>query len=117
MNVFFLIEIFINLANDLKFNIYYVSNKNTNFLDMTIQDPLLLEEIYQYIKENKNKKIFIHCKFGLSRTIIMVMYYLHKEKNMDYQDVIKTLKIINPMYHLKQYMQVNAQIFQGEKNV
>lgn len=108
------IKVFINLANDLKFNIYYTSNKNTNFLDMTIQDPLLLEEIYQYIKENKNKKIFIHCKFGLSRTIIMVMYYLYKEKNLDYQDGIKTLKAINPMYHLKQYMQVNAQIFQGE---
>ncbi|RXJ83416.1 phosphatase PAP2/dual specificity phosphatase family protein [Arcobacter sp. CECT 8985] len=108
------IDIFINLANDLKFINYYNADKNINFLDMTIQNPTELEKIYQFIKRNKNKKVFIHCKFGLSRTIIFILYYLYKENNFSCSEIFSQIKNIDHIYILKKYMKVNYQIFYNE---
>jgi protein-tyrosine phosphatase/membrane-associated phospholipid phosphatase len=108
------ITVFINLAHDLKFNFYYKSTKSINFLDMTIQDPQQLENLYQYMKENQQHKIYIHCKFGLSRTIIAMMYYLYKEKNVSYKESIAKLQAMHPVYKLKAYMLVNAKLYQEE---
>ncbi|MDP8099110.1 dual specificity protein phosphatase family protein [Pasteurella atlantica] len=105
------IEIFINLASDLKFNTYYKANFTVDLMDMTIQDPQKLDEIYQYIQENKNKTLFIHCKFGLSRTIIFLLYYLYKEKRLEPQQAFEQIKNISNMYKFKPYMQINSRIY------
>jgi protein-tyrosine phosphatase len=66
------------------------------------------------MKENQQHKIYIHCKFGLSRTIIAMMYYLYKEKNVSYKESIAKLQAMHPVYKLKAYMLVNAKLYQEE---
>jgi membrane-associated phospholipid phosphatase len=102
------IDLFINLASDMKFNKYYKPDITFDLLDMTIQNPQKLEEIYKFIKENRDKKIFIHCKFGLSRTIITLMHYLKREKNMVCEAVIKEINRISSGYQIKKYMKINC---------
>ncbi len=113
------VEIFINLSSDLKFNAYYKANFTADLMDMTIQSPKKLDEIYKFILNHYDKKIFIHCKFGLSRTIIFLLYYMYKEKHIDTKEAFNQIKNISHIYKLKTYMQVNCQIFEkeGEKDV
>ncbi|MEJ2489331.1 MAG: hypothetical protein P8Y50_06015 [Sulfurovaceae bacterium] len=102
------IDFFINLASDMKFNKYYKPDITFDLLDMTIQNPQKLDEIYRFMKANKDKKIFIHCKFGLSRTIISLIYYLKREKNMACESVTKEMEKIKSGYEMKKYMKVNC---------
>ena len=102
------IDIFINLASDMKFHRYYEPDITFDLLDMTIQDPKKLEEIYAFVKENRDKKIFIHCKFGLSRTIISLLYFLKREKNMVCETAIREMGKIRSNYKLKKYMMLNC---------
>ena len=59
-----------------------------------------LEEAYQFIKENKDKNIFVHCVFGKSRSASVVIFYVMKEKKMNFQEakifVKKIRSIVEP---------------------
>ena len=61
---------------------------------------ICLLEIYSFIQEHKEKKIFIHCKMGASRSVSVIIFYLMKEHNMLLDDAILFIKnkrmIINP---------------------
>ena len=53
-----------------------------------------LEEAYQFIKENKEKNIFVHCVFGKSRSASVVIYYIMKEKKLNFKEAKEFVKNI-----------------------
>lgn len=96
------IEVIINVTKEIsihfpdnyiykKFELY--DNKDENIEEY-------LTEIYEFMKTFKNKKIFIHCKMGASRSVSVLLYYLMKEYDMDLHSAINFIKekrmIINP---------------------
>ena len=56
-----------------------------------------LEEAYQFIKENKEKNIFVHCVFGKSRSASVVIYYIMKEKKLNFKEAKEFVKNIRKL--------------------
>ena len=87
-----------NLPDNYQKEIVY---KRLDLKDESNQ-PLLekMKEAYKFIKENKDKNIFIHCVFGKSRSGSVAIFYIMNEKKVDYntakQMVQKIRKIVNP---------------------
>jgi protein phosphatase slingshot len=58
-----------------------------------------LDESYQIIKNEQKKNngnILIHCFMGASRSVSIVMYYLAKEYNMNFDEALNHIKNIRP---------------------
>ena len=74
-----------------------------------------LEVAYKFIKKNSKNNILIHCKEGRSRSASLVVFYLMKERNWDYDTCIKFIKekrsIVRPnsgfVKQLKEYYSKN----------
>lgn len=96
------IEVIINVTKEIsihfpqdyiykKFELY--DNKEENI-------EKYLNDIYDFIKLHKDKKIFIHCKMGASRSVSVLIYYLMMEHKMNLNNAIEYIKekrmIINP---------------------
>ena len=97
-NITHIINCAFNLPNKYPEQITY---KRLNLRDEPDQ-PIIerLEEAYQFIKENKDKNIFVHCVFGKSRSSSVVIFYIMKEKKLKFEDAknfVKNLRnIVNP---------------------
>ncbi|WP_072682742.1 phosphatase PAP2 family protein [Arcobacter sp. LA11] len=99
----------INLCPELQFNKIDIPQKRYNFLDLTMQSPKNILEVIKEI-ENSHDKIYIHCKLGMSRTILVISsYMLYKEKS--FEDIEKFLKERRPLYVKSKYMKINLDIF------
>lgn len=59
-----------------------------------------IAEILNYLKNNKDKNILIHCKMGASRSVSILILYLMENYNMTLDESVKYIKdkrnIINP---------------------
>ena len=59
-----------------------------------------MKEAYEFIKENKDKNIFIHCVYGKSRSGSVVIFYVMNELKMDFdsaRDYVKNIRnIVDP---------------------
>ena len=97
-NITHIINCAFNLPNKYPEQITY---KRLDLRDEPDQ-PIIerLEEAYQFIKENKDKNIFVHCVFGKSRSSSVVIFYIMKEKKLKFEDAknfVKNLRnIVNP---------------------
>ncbi len=91
-NITHIINCAFNLPNKFPKDIIY---KRLDLRDEP-DKPILerLEEAYQFIKENKDKNIFVHCVFGKSRSASVVIFYVMKEKKMNFQDAKNFVKNI-----------------------
>ena len=91
-NITHIINCAFNLPNKYPDQITY---KRLELRDEPDQ-PILerLEEAYQFIKENKDKNIFVHCVFGKSRSASVVIFYVMKEKRMNFQEAKNFVKNI-----------------------
>ena len=91
-NITHIINCAFNLPNRFPEQITY---KRLDLRDEPDQ-PILerLEEAYQFIKENKDKNIFVHCVFGKSRSASVVIFYVMKEKKMNFQEAKNFVKNI-----------------------
>ena len=64
--------------------------------------PLIdkLKEAYDFIKENKDKNIFVHCVFGKSRSASVIIFYIMNEQKIDFnkaKNFVKNIRnIVNP---------------------
>jgi protein-tyrosine phosphatase len=58
------------------------------------------QQTLDFIKEDKNQNVLIHCTAGISRSGTIVLNYLMTEHNMSLDDALefarKKRKIINP---------------------
>ena len=91
-NITHIINCAFNLPNKFPNEITY---KRLDLRDEPNQ-PIIekLEEAYEFIKENKDKNIFIHCVFGKSRSGSVVIFYIMKEKKLNFQDAKNYVKNI-----------------------
>lgn len=55
-----------------------------------------LDKTCDYIKQNKNDNILIHCHWGRSRSVALILNYLINEKNKDLTESILLLKEKRP---------------------
>ena len=91
-NITHIINCAFNLPNKYPEQITY---KRLELRDETDQ-PIIekLEEAYQFIKENKDKNIFVHCVFGKSRSSSVVIFYIMKEKKLNFNEAKNFVKNI-----------------------
>ena len=91
-NITHIINCAFNLPNRFPNEITY---KRLDLRDEPNQ-PIIekLEEAYEFIKENKDKNIFVHCVFGKSRSASVVIFYIMKEKKLNFQDAKNYVKNI-----------------------
>ena len=91
-NITHIINCAFNLPNKYPEQITY---KRLELRDETDQ-PIIekLEEAYQFIKENKDKNIFVHCVFGKSRSASVVIFYIMKEKKLNFNEAKNYVKNI-----------------------
>ena len=91
-NITHIINCAFNLPNKYPEQITY---KRLELRDETDQ-PIIekLEEAYQFIKENKDKNIFVHCVFGKSRSASVVIFYIMKEKKLNFNEAKNIVKNI-----------------------
>ena len=59
-----------------------------------IEDSLIphIDKCIQFIKENKDKKIFAHCNAGISRSPSIVIAILIKELKYSFKDAFNLVK-------------------------
>lgn len=100
----------INLATELQIQKVSIEEKRFSFLDITIQDPKKMIEVLNEINVSKNEKIYIHCKLGMSRSILVIYAYLLNE-GLKVQDIKHLLKSIRPIYLESKYMDVNLNLY------
>ena len=91
-NITHIINCAFNLPNKYPEQITY---KRLELRDETDQ-PIIekLEEAYQFIKENKDKNIFVQCVFGKSRSASVVIFYIMKEKKLNFNEAKNFVKNI-----------------------
>ena len=91
-NITHIINCAFNLPNKFPEKITY---KRLDLRDEPDQ-PIIekLEEAYQFIKENKEKNIFVHCVFGKSRSASVVIFYIMKEKKLNFKEAKEFVKNI-----------------------
>ena len=53
-----------------------------------------MKEAYQFIKENNDKKIFVHCVFGKSRSASVIIFYIMNEQKIDFNSAKTFVKNI-----------------------
>ncbi len=99
----------INLCPELQFNKTDIPQKKYNFLDLTIQSPKKLLKVIKEI-EKSNDKIFIHCKLGMSRTILVISSYMLYQKK-SFEEIENLLQEKRPSYVKAKYMKINLDIF------
>ena len=91
-NITHIINCAFNLPNRFPEQITYKRLDLRDEPDQPITERL--EEAYQFIKENKDKNIFVHCVFGKSRSASVVIFYVMKEKKMNFQEAKNFVKNI-----------------------
>ena len=107
-NITHIINCAFNLPNKYPEQITY---KRLELRDETDQ-PIIekLEEAYQFIKENKDKNIFVHCVFGKSRSASVVIFYIMKEKKLNFNEAKNFVK------NIRQIVEPNSG-FENELNI
>ena len=97
-NITHVINCAFNLPNKFPDQITYKRLELRDEPDQPITERL--EEAYEFIKENSDKNIFVHCVFGKSRSASVVIFYIMKEKKLNFEDAktfVKNIRnIVNP---------------------
>ena len=99
-NIKLLNENKINCIINCAFNCKNNFPKKIEYLNLNLKDeenfPLIesLEKAYNFIKENSNKNIFIHCVHGKSRSASVIIFYLMKEKKWNFDESLKYVQKI-----------------------
>jgi protein-tyrosine phosphatase len=75
------------------------NNVNQKIIHAADFNPLTMEQIHEGVsfiekirEENKTDKIYVHCKAGHGRSVIIVICYLIKTRNMDFEKAYHFIK-------------------------
>lgn len=99
-----------NSIKNYKYDIEDNGNKN----NITIFFTKVIPEIHEIINNciNNNQKVLVHCQAGMSRSAIVVITWLMKYKNMDYDSAYKYVKerrtVISPNISFIDYVKQNV---------
>ena len=112
-----------NLPSKFKKDIIYLNLKLADEKDVEIIPAL--ENAYNFIKEDPNRQILVHCVHGSSRSGSTVIFYLMQDKKWDYEACFNYVKerrnIIKPNEGFKKqlidYYNANIAIINKENNI
>ena len=122
-NITAIVNCAFNLPSKFKKDIIYLNLKLADEKDVEIIPAL--ENAYNFIKEDPNRQILVHCVHGSSRSGSTVIFYLMKDKKWDYETSFNYVKerrnIIKPNEGFKKqlidYYNANIAIVNKENNI
>ena len=122
-NITAIVNCAFNLPSKFKKDIIYLNLKLADEKDVEIIPAL--ENAYNFIKEDPNRQILVHCVHGSSRSGSTVIFYLMKDKKWDYETCFNYVKerrnIIKPNEGFKKqlidYYNANIAIVNKENNI
>ncbi|CRG98463.1 protein tyrosine phosphatase, putative [Plasmodium relictum] len=76
--------------NMFMYRTYYLKDDMHDDIFYTLLDSLYF--IKNALKENEKNKILIHCNKGISRSIIIIIFFLMNELNLNYFDAFQIVK-------------------------
>ena len=85
--------------------------KDLKFMELKLYDDWdqklfpKFEIAYKYIKLHSKKNILIHCGAGVSRSASLVIFYIMKEKNWDFETSYEYCKERRPVVEPNGYFQ------------
>ena len=83
-----------------------IKHPNIDYFSILIDDVPeaniipVCEKVYDYIENNKDKSILIHCQAGGSRSVATIMYYIMKKYNRTFNDAYKYFSAQHPNMNL-----------------
>ena len=112
-----------NLPSKFKKDIIYLNLKLAD--EKNVEIIPALENAYNFIKEDPNRQILVHCVHGSSRSGSTVIFYLMKDKKWDYETCFNYVKerrdIIKPNEGFKKqlidYYNTNIATLNKENNI
>lgn len=109
------IKTIIDLAPEI--SDYSASSTNIHYkplLDLAIPNPAIIKEITEIITDVKNKgNVFVHCKFGLSRSIIISCAWLITQGHSKDQ-AWSIVSNAQPKHIDKPYVHIALELFEAE---
>ncbi len=110
-NIKTVIDLAPELNSQIPDSVGYISQP---LLDLAIPDPEKLITIVDQIKQaSKKGKVYVHCKLGLSRSILAAGAWL-VASGQDKKDVWQKLKQIQPLCTDRLYMRIALELFDTE---
>ncbi len=110
------IKTVIDLAPEL--NSHVPLDKHYYFLpllDLSIPDPNCLMKVVEQIEQSKKHgKVLVHCKLGLSRSVMVAGAWLIAKKGFTAEKVWSELKRIQPRCPDRTYMLIALQLFEAK---
>lgn len=76
--------------NDFVYKTYKIYDDNKDDITKYLSDS------YNYIEENKERNILVHCYMGASRSVSIVINYLMKKHNMSFNNALDYIKEKRP---------------------
>ena len=89
-NITAIVNCAFNLPSKFKKDITYLNLKLAD--EKNVQIIPALENAYNFIKEDPNRQILVHCVHGSSRSGSTVIFYLMKDKKWDYETCFNYVK-------------------------
>jgi protein-tyrosine phosphatase len=89
-NITAIVNCAFNLPSKFKKDITYLNLKLAD--EKNVQIIPALENAYDFIKEDPNRQILVHCVHGSSRSGSTVIFYLMKDKKWDYETCFNYVK-------------------------
>ena len=122
-NITAIVNCAFNLPSKFKKEIRYLNLKLAD--EKNVEIIPALENAYNFIKEDPNRQILVHCVHGSSRSGSTVIFYLMKDKKWDYETCFNYVKerrnIIKPNEGFKKqlidYYNKNIAILVKENNI
>ncbi|ETB62268.1 hypothetical protein YYC_00877, partial [Plasmodium yoelii 17X] len=92
-----------NIFEDMyQYKTYYLNDDMYDDIYFVLLDSCYF--IKNVLKENEDNKILIHCNKGISRSIIIIIFFIMTELNIDYLNAFKMVKkkrkLANPNMNL-----------------
>lgn len=99
-------------TNLIRKGIEYCKIPVGDFVDSQI--GVYFRDCYEFLSKNIEKRIFVHCVLGRSRSCSIVVMYLMKSLDLDFDQVRMIILIfLKKAYELVLEMRTNAQINLG----
>ena len=89
-NITAIVNCAFNLPSKFKKDITYLNLKLAD--EKNVEIISAMENAYNFIKEDPNRQILVHCVHGSSRSGSTVIFYLMKDKHWDYETCFNYVK-------------------------
>lgn len=79
----------------IKYKTYYLKDSTYDDINFTLLDSLY--QIQTCLKENEENKILVHCNKGISRSVIVIIFFLMNHLSLTYYSAFNMVKDIRAL--------------------